>query len=62
MELKEGLEFYQRCLESAKRTMTELMNDESISKERREAIIDQLLDRMIEIQKNIEVIEKLLRK
>lgn len=62
MELKEGLEFYQRCLKSAKRTMTELMNDESISKERREAIIDQLLDRMIEIQKNIEVIEELLRK
>ena len=49
MELKEGLEFYQRCLESAKITMTELMND------------DQLLDRMIEIQKTIEVIEELLR-
>ena len=61
MELKEGLEFYQRCLEYAKRTMTELMNDESISKERKEVIIDQLLDRIIEIQKHIEVIEELLR-
>lgn len=61
MELKEGLEFYQKCLESAKRAMTELMNDESISKERKEFIIDQLLDRMIEIQKRIEYIVELLR-
>ena len=41
--------------------MTELMNDESISKERKEVIIDQLLDKIIEIQKHIEVIEELLR-
>lgn len=61
MELKEGLEFYRKCLESAKRTMTELMNDESIAKERKEVIIDQLLDKMIEIQKRIEFIEELLR-
>ena len=61
MELKEGLEFYRKCLESAKRTMTELMNDQSIAKERKEAIIDQLLDKMIEIQKRIEFIEELLR-
>lgn len=61
MELKEGLEFYRKCLESAKKTMTELMNDESIAKERKEVIIDQLLDKMIEIQKRIEFIEELLR-
>lgn len=41
--------------------MTELMNDESIAKERKEVIIDQLLDKMIEIQKRIEFIEELLR-
>lgn len=61
MELKEGLEFYRKCLESAKKNMTELMNDESIAKERKEVIIDQLLDKMIEIQKRIEFIEELLR-
>lgn len=44
-----------------KKTMTELMNDESIAKERKEVIIDQLLDKMIEIQKRIEFIEELLR-
>lgn len=41
--------------------MTELMNDESIAKERKEVIIDRLLDKMIEIQKRIEFIEELLR-
>ena len=61
MELKEGLEFYQKCLDSAKRTMTELMTDKSISKEKREALIDMLLDRIIDIQKRIEAIEELLR-
>lgn len=42
--------------------MTELVNDESIPKERKDALIDKLLDRMIELQKRIETIEELLRK
>lgn len=41
--------------------MTELMKDESLSKERKEALIDKLLDRMIEFQKRIDAIEELLR-
>ena len=32
MELKEGLEFYRRCLEYSKLSLAELMKDESIIK------------------------------
>ncbi|MBR1410792.1 MAG: hypothetical protein IJ580_06820 [Prevotella sp.] len=61
MELKEGLEFYRRCLEYCKQSMTELIKDKSIPKERKDALIDKLLDRMVEFQKRIETIEELLR-
>ena len=61
MELKEGLEFYQRCIEYCKQTMAELMRDDSIPKERKEALIDKLLERMIDFQKRIDAIEELLR-
>jgi len=61
MELQEGLEFYRKCIEYSKQAMTELMKDESLSKERKEALIDKLLDRMIEFQKRIDAIEELLR-
>lgn len=61
MELQEGLEFYRRCIEYSKQAMSELLKDESLSKERKEALIDKLLDRMIEFQKRIDAIEELLR-
>ena len=43
MELEEGLEFYQRCLEYSKRALSELMKDESIPKQRKDVLIDKLL-------------------
>ena len=61
MELEEGLEFYQRCLEYSKRALSELMKDESIRKQRKDVLIDKLLDRMVEFQKRIDAIEELLR-
>ena len=61
MELKEGLEFYQRCIEYCKQTITELMKDKSIPKERKEVLIDKLLIRMTDLQKRIDAIEELLR-
>ncbi len=61
MELQEGLEFYKRCLEYARLSMQEIMKDQSIPEWRKGPLIDKLLDRMIEIQKNIDVIEELLR-
>ena len=36
-------------------------NDKTIPKERKEALVDKLLDKMIEIQKGIDTIEELLR-
>lgn len=61
MELQEGLEFYRRCIEDAKLSITEVMKDDSIPEERKKAIIDHFLDMMIEFQKRIDVIEELLR-
>jgi len=61
MELQEGLEFYRRCLEYAKLSLQELMKDKTIPIERRQALIDKLLDSMIKIQRNIDSIEELLR-
>ena len=61
MELQEGLEFYRRCLEYTKLTLSELMKDKRMPEERRLALIDKLLDRMIEFQKLIDTIEELLR-
>ena len=51
MELQEGLEFYRRCLDYAKLSLAELMKDKSISEQRKEVLIDKLLDRMIEFSK-----------
>lgn len=61
MELQEGLEFYRRCMEYTKQVISELLKDESIPKERKDVLIDKLLDRMIEFQKRIDAIEELLR-
>jgi hypothetical protein len=61
MELQEGLDFYRKCLEYAKLSLQELMKDRTIPEERRQALIDKLLDSMIKIQRNIDTIEELLR-
>ena len=61
MELQEGLDFYRRCLEYTKLSIQEVMKDKSIPEWRKGPLIDKLLDRMIEFQKNIDMIEELLR-
>ncbi len=61
MELQEGLDFYRKCLEYAKQSMQLVMKDQSIPEWRKTVLIDKLLDRMIEIQKNIDAIDELLR-
>lgn len=62
MELQEGLDFYRKCIEYAKITLSEIMKDKSIPEWRKQPLIDKLLDRIIEFQKNIDTIEELLRK
>lgn len=61
MELKEGLEFYRRCQEYAKLSIQAVMKDKSIPEWRKGPLIDKLLDRMVEFQMNIDVIEELLK-
>ncbi len=61
MELQEGLDFYRKCMEYAKLSLQEIMKDKSIPEWRKKALIDKLLDRMIEIQKTIDTIEELLK-
>ena len=43
MELKEGLEFYRKCLEQCDRVIASL-NDSDLPKERKQALIDHQLD------------------
>ena len=61
MELQEGLEFYRRCLECAKLSLQEVINNKEIPEWRKQTLIDKLLDRIIEFQKSIDTIEELLR-
>ena len=61
MELQEGLEFYRRCLEYAKLSLQEVINNKVIPEWRKQTLIDKLLDRIIEFQKSIDTIEELLR-
>jgi hypothetical protein len=61
MELQEGLEFYRRCLEYAKLSLQEVINNKEIPEWRKQTLIDKLLDRIIEFQKSIDTIEELLR-
>ena len=61
MELQEGLEFYRRCLEYAKLSLQEVINNKEIPEWRKQTLIDKLLDRIIEFQKIIDTIEELLR-
>lgn len=41
--------------------LSELMKDKRMPEERKQALIDKLLDKMIEFQKLIDTIEELLR-
>lgn len=61
MDLQEGLEFYRRCLEYAKLSLQEVINNKEIPEWRKQTLIDKLLDRIIEFQKSIDTIEELLR-
>ena len=61
MELQEGLDFYRRCLEYAKLSLQEVINNKEIPEWRKQTLIDKLLDRIIEFQKSIDTIEELLR-
>jgi hypothetical protein len=60
MELKEGLEFYRKCLHDCDRVIADLY-DQDLSKERKQALIDKLLITRNELVKTIERIEELLR-
>ena len=60
MELKEGLEFYRRCLVDCDRVIASLYNSD-LPKERKQALIDRQLDTRNMLKKRIEIIEELLR-
>lgn len=60
MELKEGLEFYRKCLEHCDMVIANLYNSD-LPKERKQALIDRQLDTRNMLKKRIEIIEELLR-
>lgn len=60
MELKEGLDFYRKCLEHCDRVIANL-NNSDLPKERKQALIDKMLDTRNMLRKRIEIIEELLR-
>ena len=60
MELKEGLEFYRKCLEQCDMVIANLYNSD-LPKERKQALIDRQLDTRNMLKKRIEIIEELLR-
>ena len=60
MELKEGLEFYRKCLQDCDRVITDLYHQD-LPKERKQALIDKLLITRNKLVKTIERIEELLR-
>jgi hypothetical protein len=60
MELKEGLEFYRKCLKHCDEVIASLYNSD-IPKERKQALIDMELDVRNMLQKRVEIIEELLR-
>ena len=60
MELKEGLEFYRRCLEHFDMVIASLYKSD-IPENRKQALIDKQLDTRNMLKKRIEIIEELLR-
>ena len=61
MELKEGLEFYRKCLQDCDRVIADLYHHQDIPRERKQALIDKLLITRNKLVKTIERIEELLR-
>ena len=61
MELKEGLEFYKRCLVDCDRVLADLLARDDLTAARKEALIDKQLDVRNKLKKTIEMIEELLR-
>ena len=55
MELKEGLEFYRKCLEHCDMVIANLYNSD-LPKERKQALIDRQLDTRNMLKKRIEII------
>ena len=61
MELKEGLEFYRKCLEDCDKVIASLYNNSDLPQRRKQALIDKLLDTRNMLKERLEVIEELLR-
>ena len=61
MELKEGLEFYCKCLEDCDRVLADLYKNSDIPESRKSALIDKQLDIRNRLKETIERIEELLR-
>lgn len=60
MELKKGLDFYRQCLDHCDKVIASL-NESDLPKERKQALIDRMLDTRNMLKKRIEIIEELLR-
>lgn len=60
MELKEGLEFYRRCLAHCDMVIESLYNS-NLPNDRKQGLIDWQLDTRNMLKKRIEIIEELLR-
>lgn len=60
MELKEGLEFYCKCLRDCDRVIADLYRQD-LSEERKQALIDKLLITRKKLVETIERIEELIR-
>ena len=61
MELKEGLEFYKRCLVDCDRVLADLLARDDLYEAQKQALIDKQPDVRNKLKRTIEVIEELLR-
>ena len=61
MELKEGLEFYKKCLTDCDRVIADLLTRADLEENHKQALIDRQLEIRTRLKKTIEVIEELLR-
>jgi hypothetical protein len=52
------LEFYRKCYEDCRLVIADLYKRDDIPKERKEALIDKMLDKMNELKRLIEEIEE----
>lgn len=54
------LEFYRKCYEDCELVIADLYHREDIPKERKEVLIDKMLDKMNELKKLIDEIEEFM--